>query len=169
MVVPIVYALPMALMSSELAIRFPACGGCIEWAFVVGKPVAVFNPDLHNPSSLFDNALYPIMVADYLWVVVPWPDEWCWRLLVCLLSNYFAFGCNVFGLEEVGRVSLVLSFVILCLFLLFTGFVGEFRAPDRVLAPYPNEGRARTTGSCLRRCCGSSARSTRSGPSRKGS
>jgi amino acid transporter len=139
LVIPIIYALPMALMSSELSNRFPACGGCVEWAIVLGKKMAVFNSYLRNLSCLFDNALYPVMVADYLCVLIPGMDEWYWRLLVCLLSNCFAVGCNVFGLEAVGWSSFVLSFVILCPFALFTGFAARFMSPDRVFARFPED------------------------------
>jgi hypothetical protein len=61
--VPILFAFPLALISSEQATRLPACGGAVEWGMVLGRPMAHINFHVRFLHSLFDNALYPVMVS----------------------------------------------------------------------------------------------------------
>jgi amino acid transporter len=87
--------------------------------------------------SIFDNALYPVMVSDYLSAIIPGLDRWHWRLLVTFASVGYAIACNLFGLEAVGWVSFVLTFIIVTPFVLFVAFAAGFMTPDRVFAKFP--------------------------------
>jgi amino acid transporter len=138
-VVAIVYSLPLALTSSELASRMPACGGAVEWGQVLGKFMSWVNSYIRFSCSLFDNATYPVMVFDYLNAIIPGMNLWYWRLTVSILANVFAVVCNLLGLDIVGWTSFALCFVILSPFALFVGFGAEFMTVDRVFAPYPKE------------------------------
>jgi amino acid transporter len=137
LVTPLVYSLPIALTSSELATRFPACGGCVEWALILTKPVAIVNSYIRVIGSLFDNALYPVMVSDYLSAIFPVLDIWYWRLVVAFVCVGFVVGINLAGLEAVGWTSILLSIIILLPFVLFAGFSAPYMTPDRVFAPPP--------------------------------
>jgi amino acid transporter len=137
LVTPIIYSLPVALTASELATRFPACGGAVEWALILTKPVAIVNAYIRVIGSLFDNALYPVMVSDYLCVVFPVLDIWYWRLLMAFACVGFVVGINLAGLEAVGWTSILLSIIILLPFVLFTGFAARYMTPDRVFAQPP--------------------------------
>jgi amino acid transporter len=137
--IPFVFSLPLALISSEQATRLPACGGAVEWGLVLGKFGAHVNCYVRFLRSLSDNALYPVMVFDYLAQAIPAMDEWYWRLLVTFLSVGFAILCSVFGLEAVGWASFILGIVILLPFVLFIGFAAKLMTPARVFAKYPKE------------------------------
>lgn len=137
--VPLVYALPLALISSEQASRLPACGGAVEWGLVLGKFMAHVNCYVRFIRSVFDNALYPVMIYDYLAAIIPNMDKWWIKLIVVIIANIVALLCNMLGLEAVGWASFVLSFVILAPFLLFFGFAARFITADRVFAKYPPE------------------------------
>jgi amino acid transporter len=139
MVTPIVFSLPVALASSELSTRFPKCGGSIEWALCLGKPMAIINAWIRCVGSFCDNSLYPILVVDYLSVVIPGIDVWYWRLTIAILCNGFVVACNVFGLTAVGWSGAVLSIVILVPFFLFAVFAGKFMTPSAVFAKYPED------------------------------
>jgi amino acid transporter len=139
---PIVFSLPVALASSELSTRFPACGGSIEWALSLGKPLAIVNAWVRCLGSVCDNCLYPILVLDYLCVIIPGLDTWYWRLIVTFLCDAFVVACNVVGLEAVGWSGAVLSIVILVPFVLFVVFAAKFMTPDAVFARYPEDAEA---------------------------
>ena len=137
--VPLVYSLPLALISSEQASRLPACGGAVEWGLVLGRPMAFVNCYVRFVRSVFDNALYPVMIYDYLAAIIPKMDRWWAKMIVVFLSNVIAVLCNMLGLEAVGWASFVLTFVILAPFALFVGFAAKFMTVERVFAKYPPE------------------------------
>jgi amino acid transporter len=124
-------------MASELATRFPACGGCVEWASVLGKPAALANAYVRVIGSLFDNSLYPVMVADYLSAVLVGLDHWYWRLSITLVVVPFVVFCNLAGLEAVGWVSVGLSVIILLPFIIFTSLSVGHMTAARIFAGYP--------------------------------
>ena len=67
LVVPFIWSIPLALMTSELSSMFPETGGHIIW---VHKAFGTFW-SLQNSlwtfyTSALDNALYPVMFVDYL-------------------------------------------------------------------------------------------------------
>lgn len=135
--IPFVYSLPLVLISSEQATRMAACGGAIEWARVLGTAASWLNSYARFLRSVFDNALYPVMVCDYLKAVVPALAKRWWRFGAVCLANAFALGVNYLGLESVGWVSVVLLVVILAPFALFFAFAVPEIAPRRVFADYP--------------------------------
>ncbi|OHT00367.1 putative polyamine transporter [Tritrichomonas foetus] len=138
-VIPIVYSLPLAMISSEQSSRLPACGGAVEWGTLLGPFMSFVNCYVRFSRSVFDNALYPVMVCDYLNEIIPNFDKVYWLLLVVILSNLYAVVCNLFGVETVGIASVIISIIILTPFLLFFIFGVEFMTPDRVFALYPAE------------------------------
>ena len=67
LVLPWFYCLPTALMAAELSSMIPEAGGYIVWidrAF--GRRAAHLNAIWNLVSNAFDNAIYPVMFADYL-------------------------------------------------------------------------------------------------------
>jgi amino acid transporter len=139
LLIPLLYALPLALMSSEQASRLPVCGGAVEWGMVLGKFVGWSNAYLRFLRSVSDNALYPVMTADYLCAIIPQLKPWYGRLSICLVANAYALVCNITGLDVVGWASLILSVVILSPFVLFVIFAAKFMSPSRVFAGFPSD------------------------------
>jgi amino acid transporter len=137
LIVPFVFSLPLALMSSEQSTRLPACGGVVEWGLLMGRIPAVLNFFIHFLRNVSDNALYPVMVCDYLSAVIPKMDTSLWRFVTVFISNVIVILCNLYGLDAVGWMSFALSFAILSPFVLFFIFAARYMTPDRVFAKYP--------------------------------
>lgn len=66
-VAPLVWGLPMGLMSAELACAMPADGGPVLWvAKAYGPMIGFMNGLLHVLGGIVDNALYPIIAVNYV-------------------------------------------------------------------------------------------------------
>jgi hypothetical protein len=74
--VPIFYALPSALISSEQATHLPGCGGAVGWGIILGRPMALINFYVRWASATFDNAIYPVAVFTCLSAVLPATRRW---------------------------------------------------------------------------------------------
>lgn len=139
LLVPIVFSVPLALISSEQASRLPTCGGCAEWGLILGRFMGVCNTYVRTLCSIFDNAIYPVMVCDYLATLIPQMDVLGYRLLVVILSNALVVFLNISGLETVGYVSIVLTIVIVVPFFLFFCFGASEMTVAKVFADKPKE------------------------------
>ncbi|KAK8871305.1 hypothetical protein M9Y10_007025 [Tritrichomonas musculus] len=139
LLVPIVFSIPLALISSEQASRLPTCGGCAEWGLILGRFMGVLNTYVRFLCSLFDNPIYPGMVADYLTNFIPAVDSLGYRFLICIVSNAIVLAINISGLETVGSVSFILTIVIILPFLLFFIFGASEMTTEKVFADKPKE------------------------------
>ncbi|OHT08032.1 putative Amino acid permease [Tritrichomonas foetus] len=139
LLIPVIFSAPLALISSEQASRLPMCGGCVEWGFILGKIVGYINTYVRTLCSIFDNAIYPVMVCDYLDGLVPGMDNVGYRTIVVLLSNIIVLGINIAGLETVGVTSFILTFIIITPFILFFAFGASEMTADKVFADKPEE------------------------------
>lgn len=137
LLVPVVFSVPLALISSEQASRLPTCGGCAEWGLILGRFVGVLNTYVRFLCSIFDNPIYPVMVADYFCNLVPAADKIGYRILIAILSNAIVLAINISGLETVGSVSFVLSLIIIVPFFLFFCFGASEMTVDKVFADKP--------------------------------
>jgi amino acid transporter len=136
-VVPIVFAVPMALTVSELSARMPKLGGEPEWGLLLGKPVAIVNGYLRFCMNVFDNAVYPTMIVDYIAVLIPAVEYWYVRLIIILVANFCVLSTNAASLTEVGWISSVLAVVIVTPFALFFFFATRVMSTDTIFAAYP--------------------------------
>jgi amino acid transporter len=132
--VPLFFALPLALISSEQATRLPACGGAVEWGRILGRPMALFNCYIRISHSIFDNALYPVLICDYLCALAPWLDRLVYRIAVGVGANVLAIACNVVGLDAVGCASSLLAIAVLAPFVPFVVFAWREMTADRIFA-----------------------------------
>ncbi|KAK8837532.1 hypothetical protein M9Y10_036531 [Tritrichomonas musculus] len=137
--VPIVFSVPLALISSEQSSRLPACGGCAEWGLILGQFVGVLNAYVRFLCSVFDNPIYPCMIADYLVHFIPQIDKLGYRFLISIVSNAIVLAINISGLETVGSVSFILAIVIIAPFLLFFAFGASEMTPEKVFADKPKK------------------------------
>ncbi|OHS98896.1 hypothetical protein TRFO_34763 [Tritrichomonas foetus] len=138
-IIPIAFSIPLAMMSSEQASRLPMCGGCVEWGLILGQFMGIVNTYVRTLCSIFDNAIYPVMVCDYLDGLVPGMDHLGYRTIVVLLSNAFVLVVNIAGLETVGITSFILTLIIITPFLLFFCFGASAMTVEKVFADKPEE------------------------------
>ncbi|KAF0887695.1 hypothetical protein E2562_002389 [Oryza meyeriana var. granulata] len=67
LVLPVLWSLPEALVTAELASAFPTNAGYVAWVSAAFGPVAAFLVGFSKwASGTLDNALYPVLFLDYL-------------------------------------------------------------------------------------------------------
>ena len=137
--VPIIFSVPLALISSEQSSRLPTCGGCSEWGLILGRFVGVLNTYVRFLCSVFDNPIYPVMVTDYLVNFFPKLNYLGYRFIISILTNCIILMINISGLRTVGVVSFVLSIIIIVPFILFFCFGAPKMTPSKVFAEKPKE------------------------------
>lgn len=136
-VIPFIFSLPMALMSSELATLFPLCGGPIEWLIDLGQVPSRMNSYWRFLRFWIDNSLYPATVLDYLANLSPVFNNTWVRFGITFFCYTLTVLLNCFGLEIVGALSIVLTAVILAPFVLYVGFSLPLLTAKNTFAPPP--------------------------------
>ncbi|GIQ83887.1 amino acid/polyamine transporter I, partial [Kipferlia bialata] len=139
--VPLVYCLPMALLSSELSSKYARTGGVIEWCQTLGKNVGAVNGYLHFFYNIIDNALYPSCCCDYLSRIEPFQalSGGIPRVLFSLFLFCLSAVLNCMGLELVGTSALVFTTLVLLPFLAFM-FLGLPSVTWAGLTSLPTDG-----------------------------
>jgi len=67
LIVPLIWSVPIALMTAELATTWPAMGGKIAWVTRAMGPTAGFLNGLFNcVGNFFDVAVLPVLAVDFL-------------------------------------------------------------------------------------------------------
>lgn len=120
LVAPWIWALPQALMSSELATMMPEDGGFILWVEAAFGPFWGFQLGWWSfVDALVDNALFPRLFSDYLLRLFPaFGGVLAWLLGVAVLVACTLV--NVLGVDLVGWAAVAFSvlvaspFVIVC-------------------------------------------------------
>jgi len=124
---PIVWCLPVGLMTAELGSAIPEEGGYYVWVKTALGPFAGFLCAWYSwLSSWVDLALYPLLAVKYVGHLLPdgeVPHAYSWILGLIAIFTYL----NYRGIRVVGRVSEVFVLIILSPFLLLVGF-GVFHA-----------------------------------------
>jgi amino acid transporter len=126
LLLPLVWGLPQALVTAELATHYPANGGPIIWLREAYGDLGAWLLGLNSMvSSLLDTALYPLLFADSLALAAGGLSPLQARLAAWALTAV-AVGLNVRGLALVSRASAVLSVVVLAPYAL--AFVAQLPA-----------------------------------------
>lgn len=139
LLVPVFFAVPLALISSEQATRLPMCGGCVEWGYVLGGFVGTLNTYVRFLCSVFDNAIYPVMAYDYLLALIPGINKTIYKVITVLVVNLIAIILNIFGLEVVGIASIILAVLIVTPFLIFFFLGIPAFSLEKIFADKPKE------------------------------
>ena len=140
-VVPFVWSIPLALMTSELSSMFPETGGHIIW---VHKAFGTFW-SLQNSlwtfyTSALDNALYPVMFVDYLEEIL-YPEaeagqglRWQYSMMIKLILLGFVTKVNIKGTDIVGKFAMGFAMFVLTPFLVTT-----VMGSGRTIGPSPRD------------------------------
>lgn len=113
LVVPVVWAIPSALIVAELVSELPAQGGAYQWFRAWMGPFGSFVfTYLEWLSWALDSALYPALLAAYMTTAFFEPDPWL-RGAVCLGVIWGCAWLNIRGVKDVGRLSIIMAVVIL--------------------------------------------------------
>ncbi|WIA35330.1 hypothetical protein OEZ86_003784 [Tetradesmus obliquus] len=122
LIFPLLWSVPEALITAELATAFPENSGYVAWVTAAFGPFWGFQEGFWSwLSGVTDNSIYPVMFADNLRIFVPalndgWP-RMAFLLSVSLLLTYLNYrGLNVVGQTAMTTTLFIITpFVLLCL------------------------------------------------------
>jgi len=114
LVVPVLWAVPYALITAELVSELPMEGGAYQWFKAGFGPFWSFIfTYLEWISWALDSALYPALLAGYLMMgFFDDPSPWM-RVPICLVVIWGCAWINIRGVKEVGFFSTVMTLIIL--------------------------------------------------------
>jgi amino acid transporter len=122
LLVPLVWSLPTSLMVGELASAIPAEGGFYAWVLrALGGFWGFQEAWLSLAASVFDMAIYPVILVTYLSQLEPnWTDGYkgmLWKLAVVAACTIW----NLRGAKAVGEGSVGLGCVLMSPFVVMIG------------------------------------------------
>ena len=117
---PLLWDIPTILMVLELNSMMPVTGGYYQWVKrALGLRWAWYEGWWTWLYTFVDLAIYPVLFVTYVSFFVP--EMAHYRIAVCLVIIWAGAGFNILGIVPVGRVSLLLSTIIIVPFLLLFG------------------------------------------------
>jgi amino acid transporter len=137
LLVPLLWDLPTILTVLELNSMMPVEGGYYKWVKrALGTRWAFFEAWWSWLYSFTDLAIYPVLFVTYISFFSHSPDDFMhvWKIPICLAVIWISAGLNILGIVSVGRVSLILSAVIIIPFVIlfitaFSGHSDSFTMP----------------------------------------
>lgn len=128
LVIPLVWALPSALMTAELSSAMPALGGYYVWVKRAMGPCAGFLSGWWTwLNTWVDNAIYPVLFVDYLssflniFGVTALNDHPLLRWGIALFVIWPVVFLNITGTRNAGYISVIFSFFVLIPFVILSG------------------------------------------------
>jgi len=116
LIVPWLWSLPMALMTAELSTMLPADGGYVVWVDRAFGRFAGFQVGWWSwMASFADNALYPVLFAEYLKFWFPHMNSTAYWL-VCLAVIALFTWLNIRGTQIIGFSSITFTLLVLAPF-----------------------------------------------------
>jgi amino acid transporter len=113
-VVPIVWAIPSALVTAELVAAIPVEGGPYQWYRASLGPFWGFQITyLEWLAWALDSALYPPLLAGYLMLGLLDSSDPLLRAAICMTVIWGCAWLNIRGVKEVGRASMFMTAAIL--------------------------------------------------------
>lgn len=110
LIFPILWSLPEALITAELATSFPENGGYVLWISSAFGPFWGFQEGFWKwTSGTMDNALYPVLFLDYLCRSIPLFSHPTFRVPSLLVLTAALTFLNCRGLNIVGLAAVALT------------------------------------------------------------
>lgn len=117
LVFPLIWSIPEALVTAELATSFPENGGYVLWISAAFGPFWGFQEGFWKWfSGVMDNALYPVLFLDYLKHSFPIFNRMVARIPALLGITFSLTYLNYRGLHIVGFSAVSLAIFSLCPF-----------------------------------------------------
>jgi amino acid transporter len=121
LVTPVIWAVPTALMVSELSSALPDQGGYYVWVTRgMGSFWGFQEAWLSLAGSIFDVAIYPILFVSYLGHLAPWMTAGGRGTALAIALVAASAAWNLMGAKSVGDSSLVMGIVLLAPFAVLT-------------------------------------------------
>ena len=121
LVTPLLWDIPTIFTVLELNSMMPVTGGYYQWVKrALGLRWAFYEGWWTWLYTFADLAIYPVLFVQYLSFFYPEAEEY--KIPICLAIIWISGGINVLGIVPVGKVSIVLSTVVLIPFLILFGW-----------------------------------------------
>jgi amino acid transporter len=121
LVTPVIWAVPSALMVSELSIALPDQGGYYVWVTRgMGSFWGFQEVWLSLAGSVFDVAIYPVLFVSYLGHLAPWMTAGGRGAVLEIALVAAAAAWNLMGAKSVADSSLAMGIVLLAPFAVLT-------------------------------------------------
>jgi amino acid transporter len=121
LITPVIWAIPTALMVSELSSALPDQGGYYVWVKRgMGRFWGFQEAWLSLAGSVFDVALYPVLFVSYLGHLAPWMTAGGRGTVLAVALVAAAAAWNLMGAKSVGDNCVVMGLVMLAPFAVLT-------------------------------------------------
>ncbi|KAL3676939.1 hypothetical protein R1sor_026887 [Riccia sorocarpa] len=121
LLVPVLWAAPLALMTAELSCMIPESGGHVLWVYRAFGPFWSFvNSFFAFTCSVLDNALYPVLFVEYLSALLYEGRHslpYGWSVFIKIFIIFIVTVINILGISIVGMVSVILGILVLAPFI----------------------------------------------------
>eukprot|EP01018_Ginkgo_biloba_P008375 Gb_04957 [translate_table: standard] len=134
LIFPIIWSIPEALVTAEMATMFPENGGYVVWISAAFGPFWGFQQGWWKwLSGVIDNALYPVLFLDYLKSAIPEVGSGIPRIVAILAITAALTYLNYRGLTIVGWAAVCLGVFSLLPFCVMAIFALPRLEPSRWL------------------------------------
>ena len=121
LVTPLLWDVPTIFAVLELNSLMPITGGYYQWVKrALGLRWACYEGWWTWLYTFADLAIYPVLFVQYLSFF--YPEAEAYKIPICLCIVWLSGGINVLGIVPVGRISIVLSVLVLIPFLMLLGW-----------------------------------------------
>jgi amino acid transporter len=120
MITPLLWDIPTIFAILELNSMMPVTGGYYQWVKrALGLRWACYEGWWTWLYTFADLAIYPVMFVEYLSFF--YPEAEVYKIPICLAIIWVSAGVNILGIVPVGKISIVLSVLVLIPFLILFG------------------------------------------------
>lgn len=121
MITPLLWDIPTIFTVLELNSMMPVTGGYYQWVKkALGLRWAFYEGWWTWLYTFADLAIYPVLFVTYLSFFYPQAEAY--KIPVCLAVIWISAGINILGIVPVGKISVVLSTMVLVPFLIMFGW-----------------------------------------------
>src|SRR6059058_4246881 len=141
LITPLMWDIPTIFVVLELNSLMPVTGGYYQWVKrALGLRFAFYEGWWTWLYTFADLAIYPVLFVQYLSFFIPQLEAY--RIPVSLAVIWISSGINILGIVPVGKMSMVLSAIVLIPFLFLFGWSlinhhGHFFIPHQTLSNKP--------------------------------
>ncbi len=117
LITPLLWDIPTIFIVMELNSMMPVTGGYYQWVKrALGIRWAWYEGWWTWLYTFADLAIYPVLFVEYASFF--FPEIAHYRILICLAIIWIGAGFNILGIVPVGRISLILSIIVIIPFLI---------------------------------------------------
>ncbi|KAG6550328.1 hypothetical protein Mapa_008291 [Marchantia paleacea] len=107
LLVPVLWAAPLAFMTAELSCMIPESGGHVLWVYRAFGPFWSFvNSCFAFACSILDNAMYPVLFVEYLSALLYEGKDnisYGWSVFLKIFIVFIVTVINILGINVVGQ------------------------------------------------------------------